>query len=181
MPVVVRSGCSADLGRAELDPGNGSRPNDGHDDVQVLEIARSSPVKIGTRMEPDWNRIFSSLRLNSEPCTCMRTAARRPPIFQNIRAADPVFSASTPEQGASQTLARFHHHTTAAGKHGAATLSHSQTFDPKFHPSSIGPRQGINCRGAIVWSDCLGQWSPSRCSANSPLPRHGQSARLPWR
>lgn len=96
-----------------------------------------------SRLEPEWNQIGTGYFPPSDS-TVSRARACEPlrvahPIFQNIRAADPVFSASTPEQGASQALARFHHHTTAAGKHGAATLSHSQTFDPKFHPSSIGP------------------------------------------
>lgn len=124
--------------------------------------------------EPDWNRIFSSLRLDSEPCTCVQTAARRPPQFSKTsRLAEPVFHFCQRGASHSQGLGSLHHASNCCRVHGAATLSHSQVFDQEFHPPSIGPRQGINCRRAIVWSDCLGQWSPSRCSANSPLPRHG--------
>jgi hypothetical protein len=74
------------------------------------------------------------------------------PISKTFRAADPA------SEGASQALARFTLRRTAAACMEHATLSHSWAFDQEFHPPSIGPRQGINCRRAIVLRGCLGQW-----------------------
>lgn len=104
---------------------------------------------------------------------CADRCASSPQFSKTSRLADPVFHFCQRGASHSQGLGSLHHASNCCRVHGAATLSHSQVFDQEFHPPSIGPRQGINCRRAIVWSDCLGQWSPSRCSANSPLPRHG--------
>lgn len=104
---------------------------------------------------------------------CADRCASPPQFSKTSRLADPVFHFCQRGASHSQGLGSLHHASNCCRVHGAATLSHSQVFDQEFHPPSIGPRQGINCRRAIVWSGCLGQWSPSRCSANSPLPRHG--------
>lgn len=96
-----------------------------------------------------------------------------PPIFQNIKARGPClpFLPARRVSLSGPWLA-----SPCVELLQGAWSCHVEPFSglrQEFHPPSIGPRQGINCRRAIVWSDCLGQWSPSRCSANSPLPRHG--------